>query len=222
MSASLPVIGIVGGTGALGSALARRWSRAGYPVVLGSRTADKAQAHARAIASSEQVEISGASNVAAAHQAAIVVIAVPWAAHENTLQEIRTAVQAKVVVDATVPLVPPRVMRVQLPADGSAAVRAQAMLGADVHVVGAFHTVAAHKLARLEPVDSDVLVFGDHKEARDAVVLLATAAGLRGLHGGPLANSAATEALTSVLIFVNKAYGLDGAGIRITGIPAAT
>ena len=217
VSTPLPIIGVVGGTGALGSALATRWAKAGYPVVLGSRAADKAHGHARDIASREQINVSGASNVRAAEQAAIVVVTVPWAAHESTFEEIRTVVQGKIVVDSTVPLVPPKVMRVQLPAGGSAAVRAQALLGTGVHVVGAFHSVAAHKLATAEPVDCDVLVFGDQKEAREAVVVLAVAAGLRGLHGGPLANSAATEALTSVLIFINKTYAVDGAGIRITG-----
>jgi NADPH-dependent F420 reductase len=106
---------------------------------------------------------------------------------------------------------------VQLPAEGSAAVRAQQILGAQVAVVSAFHNVAAHKLALSGPVDCDVLVFGDQKEARERVVALATAAGLRALHAGALANSAAAEALTSVLIFINKTYALDGAGLRITG-----
>ncbi len=213
----LPVIGVVGGTGALGTALATRWARAGYSVVLGSRTAEKAQAHASTLASRAESNIFGSSNVAAAERAGIVVLTVPWAAHESTLQEIRMAARGKIVIDATVPLVPPKVMRVQLPPDGSAAVRAQLLLGPDVQVVGAFHNVAAHKLATAEPIDSDVLVFADRKEAREAVIVLAAAGGLRGLHGGPLANSAASEALTSVLIFINKAYGVDGAGIRITG-----
>ena len=217
MSAPLPIIGVVGGTGALGSALATRWGQAGYTVVLGSRAADKAHARARDIAAREKIDISGASNVRAAEQAGIVVVTVPWSAHESTLEEIRPAVQGKIVVDATVPLVPPKVMRVQLPVEGSAAVRAQAVLGASVQVVGAFHSVAAHKLATAEPIDCDVLVFGDQKDAREPVVALAVAAGLRGLHGGPLANSAATEALTSVLIFINKTYAVDGAGIRVTG-----
>jgi hypothetical protein len=108
-------------------------------------------------------------------------------------------------------------MRVQLPAEGSAAVRAQQILGAAVTVVSAFHNVAAHKLAQSVDVDCDVLVFGDQKEARERVVGLAAAAGLRGIHGGALANSAAAEALTSILIFINRTYSVDGAGLRITG-----
>jgi predicted dinucleotide-binding enzyme len=108
-------------------------------------------------------------------------------------------------------------MRVQLPAEGSAAQRAQQLLGADVSVVSAFHNVAAHKLATDEAVACDVLVFGDDPVARERGVQLARAAGLRGLHGGALANSAAAEALTSVLIFINKTYAVEGAGVAITG-----
>jgi NADPH-dependent F420 reductase len=152
-----------------------------------------------------------------AKAAEIVVVTVPNSAHEATLAEIRPHVQGKIVVDTTVPLVPPKVMRVQLPPEGSAAVKAQRILGDGVRVASAFHNVAAAKLAKRDPVDCDVLVFSDHKEARDAVIALAKAADLRGLHGGALANSAAAEALTSVLIFMNKTYAVDGAGIRITG-----
>ena len=108
-------------------------------------------------------------------------------------------------------------MRVQLPAEGSAAVRAAAFLGEDVKLVSAFHNVAAHKLATSEIVECDCLVFGDDKEARTIGIALAEAAGLRGLHGGALVNSAAAEAMTSVIIFLNKTYQIDGGGIRITG-----
>ena len=148
----------------------------------------------------------------------IVIVTVPFAAQEATLADIAAHVAGKIVVDTTVPLVPPKVMRVQLPPEGSAAVRAQALLGEGVIVVSAFHNVAAHKLAKIgQDVDCDVLVFGDDKAARGRVVVLAGDMGLRGVHGGALANSAAAEALTSVLIFVNKTYQVDGAGIRITG-----
>jgi NADPH-dependent F420 reductase len=142
---------------------------------------------------------------------------VPYAAHAATLQEIRAQAAGKVLIDTTVPLVPPKVMRVQLPSEGAAAVKAQQLLGPDVTVVAAFHNVAAHKLATDADIDCDVLVFGDERAARARAVALARAAGLRGLHGGALVNAAAAEALTSVLIFINKTYQVDGAGIRITG-----
>ena len=142
---------------------------------------------------------------------------VPFAAQEATLRDIAPHVVGKLVVDTTVPLVPPKVMRVQLPDEGSAAQKAQAVLGEGVTLVSAFHNVAAHKLATDEDIGCDVLVFGDDRAARQQVVALANAIGLRGIHGGALVNSAAAEALTSVLIFLNKTYQVDGAGIRITG-----
>jgi len=203
----------VGGTGKLGAAIARRLAKAGCTVVIGSRSAEGA----RKVAGELGFGLTGAANADAAAMCDIAIVTVPFAAQESTLAEIRPHVAGKIVVDTTVPLVPPKVMRVQLPPEGSAAVRAQRLLGNEVTIVSAFHSVAAHKLATDQDIDCDVLVFGDDKAARTKVVALANQAGLRGLHGGSLANSAAAEALTSVLIFINKTYSVDGAGIRITG-----
>jgi NADPH-dependent F420 reductase len=212
-----PLIAIIGGAGHLGGALARRWCRAGYRIVIGSRDPARAAEAAAGLAPGAGGEARGATNREAAQSADIVVVCVPFASQEATLGEIRAEVRGKLVVDTTVPLMPPKVMRVQLPQEGSAAVRAQALLGAEVTVVSAFHNVAAHRLDSDEAVDCDVLVFGDKPDARARVVALAHAAGLRGLHAGSLANSAAAEALTSILIFINKHYAVDGAGLRITG-----
>lgn len=210
---TLPAIAVVGGTGNLGAAIAWRLARAGYRVVIGSRSADGAQQAAAELGHG----LSGATNIDAAAGADIVIVTVPFAAQDATLRDIAPHVAGKIVVDTTVPLVPPKVMRVQLPAEGSAALRAQTALGEGVTLVSAFHNVAAHKLAKDVDVGCDVLVFGDDKAARGQVVALADAMGLRGLHGGALCNSAAAEALTSILIFLNKTYKVDGAGIRITG-----
>lgn len=218
MSNSAPVIAVVGGTGELGSAIGRRLAKAGEHVVIGSREAAKAAAAAEQIAAQTDHPVRSGSNAEAAAQADIVILTVPFASQDATLRDIAPSVVGKIVVDTTVPLVPPKVMRVQLPVEGSAAIRAQKILGEGVRVVSAFHNVAAHKLAADAAVDCDVLVFGDEKVARDAIVRLVEACGLRGLHGGALVNSAAAEALTSILIFVNKQYAVDGAGIRITGI----
>lgn len=207
------IIAVVGGTGNLGSALAWRLARAGRNVILGSRTAASAEAKAAELGNG----IVGMSNADAAAAAGIVFVTVPFAAQDTTLSEIRDHVQGKIVVDTTVPLMPPKVMRVQLPAEGSAAARAAACLGAGVRLVAGFHNVAAHKLARDEDVDCDILVFGDEKAARAEVVALAGLMGLRGVHAGALVNAAAAEAMTSLLIFINKAYDVDGAGLRITG-----
>jgi NADPH-dependent F420 reductase len=213
----LPMIAILGGTGDLGSGLAGRWVAAGYGIVLGSRNKDKAVASALAMNASH---VSGDDNIGAARAADIVIIAVPYANHDAILAEIKPVVDGKIIVDAVVPLVPPKVSVVQLPAEGSAAAIAQRILGGTARVVSAFHNVGAAKLRGEGPVDCDVLVCGDDKEARDAVIALADAAGTRGVDGGVLANSVAAEALTSILIGINRRYKVNGAGIRITGLLA--
>ena len=210
-------IALIGGTGALGAAIARRLAKAGESVIIGSRDPAKAAAAASALQAETGRPVQGLGNAEAAAAASIIIVTVPFASQETTLAEIASGCRGKIVVDTTVPLMPPKVMRVQLPLEGSAAVRAQKLLGEGVTVVSAFHNVAAHKLATDAPVECDVLVFGDERAAREQVLQLVTQCGLRGLHGGALVNSAAAEALTSVLIFLNKTYAVDGAGVRITG-----
>jgi 8-hydroxy-5-deazaflavin:NADPH oxidoreductase len=212
-----PVISILGGTGDLGSGLAKRWLAAGYSVVIGSRSAGKAHAFAAGLGKGAR----GADNVGAAESGDIVVLAVPFGSHEATLLEVKNAVQGKIVVDAAVPLVPPKVSTVQLPAEGSAAQIAQRLLGDGVRVVSAFHNVGAAKLHAGGRADCDVLVFGNDKDARDTVIELANEVASCGLDGGVLANSVAAEALTSVLIGINRRYKVSGAGIRITGLSAS-
>jgi NADPH-dependent F420 reductase len=218
---SLPTVAIAGGTGHLGAAIARRLGQAGWKVIVGSRDAVRAQAAAQQLSRGLATPIRGASNPEAAREAAIVIVTVPYASQAGVLADIRASVPGKIVVDTTVPLVPPKVMRVQLPPQGAAALIAQKILGEGVSVVSAFHNVAAERLAGDEDIECDVLVFGDSKDARAQVVRLVEACRLRAWHGGPLANSASAEALTSVLIFINKHYGIDAAGIRITGRPGA-
>lgn len=206
-------IAVIGGTGNLGAAIARRLAKAGRTVIIGSRAAESANAAAAELG----FGLTGAANADAAAAADILIVTVPFAAQSATLADIAPHVAGKIVVDTTVPLVPPKVMRVQLPPEGSAAALTQKALGEGVTVVSAFHNVAGHKLATDDDIECDVLVFGDDRAARQKVVELANAIGLRGLHGGALVNSAAAEALTSILIFMNKTYKVDGAGIRITG-----
>jgi len=213
MSENLPTVAVIGGTGNLGAALAKRLAAAGRRVLIGSRDAERARAAAAQLGAS----LGAGTNAEVAAAADVVIVAVPFASQRTTLQDIAPHVAGKIVVDTTVPLVPPKVMRVQLPPEGSAALIAQQVLGPSVRVVSAFHNVAAHKLATDEKVECDVLVFGDDRKARDVVVALADACGLRGVHAGALANSVAAEALTSIIIFINKTYAVDGAGVRITG-----
>jgi NADPH-dependent F420 reductase len=217
MNEARPTICIVGGTGHLGSALAVRWASAGYTVRIGSRDGARARAEAARLADRVGREVFGGTNSEAAANADVIVVAVPYSAQRATLEDIRRVVAGKIVVDTTVPLMPPKVMRVQLPSEGCAANIAQSILGPEVRVVSAFQNVAAHRLTSADEIDCDILVFGDDKAARSTVIGLVNAIGLRGLHGGSLANSAAAEALTSVLIFINKTYAVDGAGLRITG-----
>lgn len=212
-----PRIAILGGTGDLGSGLAKRWLATGNTVIIGSRSAEKAKAFARDLGAGA----TGDDNVGATRAADVVVVAVPFSSHEATLTEVKDAAQGKIVVDAVVPLVPPKVSTVQLPKEGSAAQMAQALLGDGVRVVSAFHNVGAAKLHAGGKAECDVLVFGNDKEARDLVMGLASEVASAGIDGGVLANSAAAEALTSVLIAINRRYKVNGAGIRITGLGKA-
>ena len=219
-------IAILGGTGALGTGLVRRWTQAGHAVIIGSRTLEKAEA---ALAELKQVmaewgatklDVAAMENLDAARAADIVVLTVPFAHQKSTLEHVRPALDGKILVDVTVPLMPPKVGTVQLPPEGSAGMAAQQLLGETVKVVSAFQNVAAHHLQEGHGIECDVLVCGNDKDARAEVIGLVEACGMRGFHAGPIANSAAAEALTSVIININRAFKCH-AGIRITGLDSA-
>lgn len=213
-------LAILGGTGKEGAGLAMRWALSGYDVIIGSRSLDKATARAAEMnAEMGQDLLSGMSNPDAAAAADIVILSVPYAAHKATLDSVRAACQGKIVVDLTVPLQPPEIMAVNLPAGRSAALEAQVLLGDGATVVAAFQNVSAVKLKQLDkPVDCDVLVCADHDDAKSAIIKLVEAAGMRGIDAGVLKNAVAAEALTPVLLHINKSYRVQGAGIRITGL----
>jgi NADPH-dependent F420 reductase len=213
-------IAILGGTGHEGSGLGLRWAKAGHTILIGSRVLEKAQAAAAEINARLGMDtVRGLENALAAREAEIVVLTVPYAAHTATLEAVRDAVQGKVFVDVTVPLVPPKVARVQLPAGGSASLEAQALLGPAVRVVAAFQNISAEHLKDPEhPIDCDVLVCGDDKEAKAGVIQLAAEAGMTAWDAGPLANSVVPEGLTSVLIGLNTRHKVKASGIKITGI----
>lgn len=221
MADKIGSIAILGGTGDLGGGLARQWSRAGYKVLIGSRTLEKGKAAAQALLDEfPDLNVSGHENLDAATRADIVVLTVPFEHQISTLQTVKPALAGKILIDVTVPLVPPRVGTVQLPERGSAAQMAQDFLGDEVQVVSAFQNVGAQHLREDHKIECDVLVTGDKRAARDTVIELVEAVGLKGWHAGPLANAAAAEALTSVLITINRHHKIDGAGIVITGEPA--
>ncbi len=221
-----PTIAVIGGTGAEGGGLAKRWAAAGYPIIIGSRDAERAQTKADAL----NKELSGRegytaarglNNEDAAQAGEIVVLAVPYAGHTDMLTTLKQHLAGKILVDCTVPLKPPAVSRVQLPAAGSAAMEVQQLLGEGVKVVSAFQNVSAHLLDDLNAtVNCDVLITGNDPAARTTVVELAEAGGMVGIHAGRLENAVAAEALTSLLIFINKHYKTQGAGIKITNVRA--
>lgn len=213
-------ITILGGTGNLGRGLAIRWADAGIDIVIGSRSAERAATSAAELNDAlGTVRVSGLMTAAAAAAGDLVVIAVPFTAHADTVAAVRDVVQGKIVIDATVPLVPPKVSRVQLPDGGAAALRTQEFLGDGVKVVAAFHNVAAAHLSELgHAIDCDVLVCGDDKEAREVVVALSERIGVTAVQAGPLANAVALESLTPVLIWINRNRKIPGAGIRLTGL----
>jgi hypothetical protein len=212
-------IAIVGGTGNEGRGMALRWGRAGHEVVIGSRDAARARACAAELSAPGGALIRGASNVDAARDADAVVLSVPYAAHEPTLQELREALRGKVVIDIAVPLKPPAVRRVWLPPGQAAALEAQALLGAGTKVAAALHHVsAAHLADPTHAIDCDVLVCADDPSTMNLALALVRDLGLRALDAGPLANAVALEALTPVLLHLNKRYKSPGAGIRITGV----
>src|SRR5690349_21749226 len=219
----LLTIAVLGGTGKEGKGLAYRWAKAGYRILIGSRSSEKAVTSASEIM--ELLEgsssVVGTTNLEAAEQADIVVLTVPYAAHRDTLESVKTALQGKILVDVTAPLVPPKLSKVQMPPAGSAAQEAKEIVGEEVEVVAAFQSVSHEHLLGEENVECDVLVTGTSKKARGEVIRLVEAADLVGWDAGPIENSVVIEGLTSVLININKIYGSKHAGIKITGVSKA-
>lgn len=215
-----PLVAVIGGTGAEGGGLALRLAHAGRDVIIGGRDAARAAEAAKAInVTIGAPRARGASATEAASLADVILLTVPYAAQRATALALADQLQGKVLIDATVPLMPPKVGRVQLPAGGSAVAALQDELGAGVKVVAAFQNVSAHHLRDLDhAVDCDVLVCADDSDAAGIAVDLAQAMGLRAFHAGPVANSAAVEAMTSLLISINRRYKSPGSGLRITGV----
>ena len=213
-------IGIIGGTGKEGKGLAYRWAKAGHKVLIGSRSEEKALAAAADLAAllPSEARVQGLGNLAAVQQCDIAVLTVPFAAHAETLHGLKEALQGKLLIDVAVPLNPPKVTRVSMPPEGSAAQQAQSILGEGVQVVAAFQNISYEHLLKDEPVACDVLVCGTGKDARQAVINLARDAGLTAWDAGVIENAVVVEGLTSVLIGLNIQHKVGSAGIKITGI----
>jgi len=213
-------IGIIGGTGREGRGLGYRWAQAGHKVIIGSRSEEKALAAVDEL--NERLhgegEVSGTTNDKAVLACDIAVLTVPFSAHRETLEGLKEELQGKILIDVAVPLVPPKVTRVQMPEEGSAAQQAQAILGDDVKVVAAFQTISFERLLSNEEIECDVLVAGGYKAARETVIGLAEDIGLKAWDAGVIQNAVVVEGLTSILIGLNLKYKVPSAGIRITGI----
>lgn len=217
-SSTLPTIAILGGTGKEGPGLAMRWASAGYPIIIGSRQTEKAQTTADDINSKLGIQtVRGMQNGEAARTADLSVLTVVQEAHQAALESLCSDLQGKILVDATarVDFRDPRP-----PAPPSAARIAQNLLGPGVRVVAAFQNVPAHALKKNlgQKIDSEVLVCADDLEAAQAVIDLSKAGGMEAFYAGNLDNAIIVEGLTSILISMNKYYGVKTASIRISGL----
>lgn len=213
-------VAVLGGTGPQGRGLARRFAAAGIPVVLGSRSPERAAETAATLAEGTGGDVTGQDNAGAAAAGDVVLVVVPWDGHGELLASLAPHLAGKIVVDCVNPLgfdkQGPFALKVE---EGSASEQARALLPDSV-VVGAFHNVSAALLEDPEvaSVDTDVLVLGDDREATDLVQALADSIpGVRGVYGGRLRNAHQVEALTANLIAINRRYKAHS-GIRVTDV----
>jgi len=215
------MIAIIGGTGKEGKGLAYRWALAGHDVIIGSRSVEKAQLAAdevNTLLSDKVIRVGGLENIQAADWCEIVTLTVPFSAHATMLEYLKAVIKGKLLIDVTVPIVPPKVTIAQMPEAGSAGKEAQKILGEETPVVIAFQNISYERLMKDEDIDCDVFVCGTSKEARDIVIGLVEDAGIVGWDAGPMGNAMVVEGLTSVLLYINKRYGSKEAGIKVTGV----
>jgi hypothetical protein len=216
-------IAIIGGSGKEGQGLAIGWARAGQEIVIGSRVLERAmQAVEKINQAAGRPVAKGMLNREAADAGEIVILTVPYEAHEATLRDIQPGLRGKILVDVTVPIDPEKPRRLRIPAGGSATEEAQTLLGPETRVVAAFQNISHTRLGHGDAVDCDVFVCGDDADARQAVIKLAGLLGLRALDVGPARNARVVEGLTVLLMEINRRYKSRGAGVRITGLPGET
>ena len=215
---TLPIIAIIGGTGKEGPGLAMRWAKAGYPIIIGSRQAEKAQATAAELNARLGIQnIRGMENSTAARAADICVLTVIYTAHQAVVESLKDDLQGKIVVDATARV---DFREPKPPTPPPAARLAQDKFGKDVRVVAAFQTVPASVLSRDldQPIEIDVLVCSDDVQAAEEVLQLARAAKMQAYYAGGLENAIVVEGLAAIMISLNKYYGSHDAAVRIAGI----
>jgi NADPH-dependent F420 reductase len=211
-------VAIVGGTGNLGGALALRLGAPGVKIIIGSRDAEKATKAVEVLKPQLRAgEILGTTNREAVRDADFVVIAVPYEGHAQTVAQVKGQLAGKIVIDAVVPL---NKVKPFVPAAGSALQEAQQILGDEAPVVGALHNISALELGEVDSPLGDVLVCGDHVEAKQKVIEIIQRIGATAYDGGPASNAYVIEGLTGVIIHLNRKYKSKHGSIKITGIPA--
>jgi 8-hydroxy-5-deazaflavin:NADPH oxidoreductase len=209
MSTVLMKVAIIGGTGPQGQGLALRFARAGVEVYLGSRdpkrSAEISEALCRRLPANAAA-IRGVSNTDAVNAAVeIVILAVPYSAHQTTLLSLQPFLEGKILVDIVVPLAPGNPQAVAMPEEGSATEAAQALLGDAVPVVGALHNISAHQLNQLDaPLNCDILVCGNDLEAKNKVMALIETLGVTAYNAGLAESARCIEAITPILIRLNR------------------
>ena len=215
-------IAILGGTGNEGKGLAYRWAKAGLSIIIGSRSEEKAQQaieELKPLLKSSIKNVRAMENIGAAKAADLIVLTVPYKVQAEMVKNVAPFCNGKIVVNVTVPLNPPKVTKVFVPDAGSAAQEAQLILGEEASVVAAFQNVSFEHLLSDGEINCDVLVCGKGKEARSIVLALVEKAGMNGWDAGPIENAVVVEGLTSILIGINKEFGVKSSGIRISGVP---
>ncbi len=214
-------LAVIGGTGSEGSAIAARFAKAGVRVLIGSRDAMKAQNTANIINTkfgSKNVE--GYSNRDAATKADVVLLSIPYDGMKPILEDLKTAVQGKIVINIASSLDPERKSRAKLNPKGSITAEVQEFFGEGTKVVAAFQNISPEQLEKFDSkIETDVLVCGGDKEAREAVVAMIRKTGIEAFDAGVLANAVVVETMTAVLIYINIKYKMKGAGISLVGVP---
>lgn len=209
-------IGIVGGTGSLGTALALRLAAPGVRVIIGSREREKAEGVVATLKDKiSQGTLEGDSNQAAVQRAEYVIIAVPYEGHAKTVQDLKGQLAGKTIIDAVVPLQKGRPF---VPPAGSALLEAQTILGDEAPVIGALHNISALDLQDTRAPLGDVLVCGDNAAAKESVMEIIRRIGAKPYDAGPAGNAYVIEGITGVLIYLNRKYKSKHATVKITGI----
>ena len=213
-------VSILGGTGEQGPGMALRWAKAGLEVIIGSRQQEKAAGVAAELNQElGQALIKGLANPDAAAAADVVALTVPFAAHRSTIESVKDQLAGKVLIDVCVPLDPDNPRKMLPPAAGSATEEAQALLGDAVKVVAAFQNVSAYELRHHDhPIDCDVLVCGNDREARQTVIQLVEQMGLQAIDAGLAYQARVIEGITALLIGLNIRHKVKGSGVRISGL----